>query len=107
MPRSGSNGRTRPPSRALIQRGFLKPRIALGLCDIGRGCDRLVFDVDPLVVGGCPTRALIVAPLAGRPLGCQRSDVQPLAQKVNALEIAQPLEQPSDPVVDRAPGPSW
>jgi hypothetical protein len=101
-----------PPRSALNQRG--RNRRMAGLSAIAAGCAgrsrahrirRLIFDVDAflVVVPGALTADVILAPPRWS-LGRQGPDVEPLAKKMNAFQIGEPLDQPADPVVDRKPG---
>src|SRR2546428_4244929 len=112
IPSTGSKGSTMPPRSALIQRGR-KRRIA-GLSDIFGGADglagcyrvrRFVFDVETLttVEADALRRRFSLTP-SRRPLGRQGSDVEALAEQVNALEKGQPFDQPADPIMNREPG---
>src|SRR5919201_79318 len=109
-PSTGSNGSTMPPSNAASQRGF--SRRMPGLSGIPGASARvvaddriggLVFDVDALIVPavGCFRFAFLTP---RRPLGGQGSHVQALAKQMNALQVRETLDQPSDAIVDGEPG---
>jgi len=85
-----------------------------GLSDIFGGCGglagcyrvgRFVFHVEAFVVFQMDAlrRRFPLTP-SRRPLGRQGSDVQALAEQVNALEKGQPFDQPADPIMNREPG---
>lgn len=101
-----------PPRSALNQRGRNRRMAGLSAIATGRArrsrahrIRRLIFDVDAflVVVPGALAAGVILAPPRWS-FGRQGPDVEPLAKKMNAFQIGEPLDQPTDPVVDRKPG---
>jgi len=111
MPSTGSKGSTIPPSRAPSQRGLNRRmrglsaiRPAGARLAVRNRVRRLILDVDPFIPRVITPGWIVTFLAACRPLRGQRSYVESLAQQVNALQQRQPLDQPSDAIMDGEPG---
>ncbi|HEY9287867.1 MAG TPA: hypothetical protein VIT43_07580 [Candidatus Dormibacteraeota bacterium] len=71
---------------------------------VGDGVGGLVLHVDAALVTITIAFAGLALLSSGWALGGQGPDVQTLAEQVNALQVRQALDQPTNPVMDGEPG---